>query len=57
MKEPKFPECTGCRFFSAKLDKPECRECGAGEFYEEKINTRQLSRDELMDIYRRDYDE
>ncbi|WLR90981.1 hypothetical protein [Shinella zoogloeoides] len=57
MKETKFPECTGCRFFSAKFERPECRECGAGEFYEEKINTRQPSRDELMDMLQRDYDE
>jgi len=34
--EPKFPDCTGCRFYRASLARPECLECGSGEFFEPK---------------------
>lgn len=57
MKEPKFSDCTGCRYFNPRIVRPECRACGAGEFFEPKINTRQPSNEELWDIYRKDYDE
>ena len=57
VKEPKFPDCIGCKFYSTKFTRPECGECGAGEFFEPKINTRQPSREELMDMLERDYDE
>lgn len=55
--QPKFSECRGCRYFNERIQRPQCRLCGAGEFYEPKINTRQPSDDELMRLLRSDYDE
>lgn len=34
--EPKFDECLGCRFFRPNNPRPECGECGNGEFYDPK---------------------
>lgn len=57
MKELKFPECGDCRFFSKKFTRPQCGECGCGEFYEPKPRRTILSDDELMNEYRKTYDE
>jgi hypothetical protein len=57
LKTPKFPECGDCRFFSKKYTKPECKVCGAGEFYEPRVRSAPPSDDELMNLYRKSYDE
>lgn len=34
--EPKFDECESCVFFRTPVCRPECLECGCGEFFEAK---------------------
>lgn len=44
MREQKFSECRSCRFYNAaRPDQPICRECGVGEFYEERSSRRNLT--------------
>ena len=57
MKRPKFPDCLGCRFFSKKYTRPECKLCDAGEFFEPKQRSAPPTDNELMDLYRETYDE
>lgn len=53
----KFDECEGCRYYNRFRANPICGECGNGEFYERRIRNRELTSDELMNIYRRMSDE
>lgn len=48
---PKFSDCETCIFFSRKRTNPACRQCDSGEFYEEKVRTREKTDDELMSLY------
>lgn len=48
----KFDDCRTCVFFLKRSHlNPICRECDAGEFYEEKRTSREKSREELMKLY------
>lgn len=55
--QPKFTDCTNCRFFSRRVRQPICGECGCGEFFEVRVRGRAPTDDELMSIYRKDYQE
>lgn len=52
---PKFSDCKDCRFFNRISENPVCRECGAGEFFDERIRISNPSKNELMDSYKKDY--
>lgn len=63
MSRPKFPDCTDCKWFlrgrsSGRVNQnPICRECDAGEFFEQRVSNRAPTDDELMSLYRSTYDE
>jgi hypothetical protein len=58
--EPRFSECRECKFFKPFVNTRRCKQCGAGEFFEEKINENFPNADDLMDIFKdmseEDYD-
>lgn len=49
--DQRHPECRDCRFFKPGRASAKCLPCGAGEFFEEKIEPRELSDNELMELY------
>jgi len=49
---PKFPECRDCKFFRPETGSVRCLPCGAGEYFEEKIEDRQPNVDELMEMFK-----
>ncbi|MER9176334.1 hypothetical protein NKH72_22400 [Mesorhizobium sp. M0955] len=57
MSQLKFPDCVSCKFFIRKNKtrrrNPICGSCDNGEFFEERSRSRELSNDELMNIYGR----
>jgi hypothetical protein len=57
VREMKFPDCGDCRFFNRKIERPQCKECGCGEFFEARVRNTVPTDDELMFIYRKDFDE
>jgi len=46
----RFLECRDCRFLLRDRPSPICVRCGAGEFFEERIDDRQPTESELMKI-------
>ncbi len=50
--EPRFDECRDCRFYRVAAVATRCKQCGAGEFFEEKDESGQPSDTELMDMLR-----
>ncbi len=50
--EPRFDECRDCRFYQVSTFAKSCKMCGAGEFFEERTDSRQPSDNELMDMLR-----
>ncbi len=55
--QPKFDDCKTCIFYSKRRRNPICRSCDAGEFYEEKQSSREMSDDELMSSYKDYHDD
>ena len=57
----KFPDCKDCKFFrrrgAEQMQNPVCGECGAGEFFEERVRSAAPSDNELMNQYRKTYHE
>lgn len=53
--ETKFEECTSCKFFNAEREHRNCKHCGVGEFFEEKVSDRAPTDDELMMMFRKSY--
>lgn len=52
--EPRFPECRECRFYSPRKFLSICLRCGAGEYFEERIDDPAAPTDgELMNLYRK----
>ncbi|SER26497.1 hypothetical protein SAMN05216548_11425 [Faunimonas pinastri] len=46
--KPKFEDCRDCRFYSPSRPSPLCVRCGAGEFFEERIDDDLPDERELM---------
>lgn len=61
MSQPKFPDCLSCKYWIAKRKtrrrNPICGSCDNGEFYEERFRSRELSNNELMNLYSQNYEE
>ncbi|MBX4911343.1 hypothetical protein HJA82_28955 [Rhizobium bangladeshense] len=53
---PKFDDCKSCVFFLRNRVNPVCKQCDSGEFYEQKIRTREKTNHELMELYGEHYD-
>ncbi|RWB95553.1 hypothetical protein [Mesorhizobium sp.] len=55
MSQVKFPDCVSCRYFIRKTrrNNPICGSCDNGEFYEERSRNRELSDNELMNMFGR----
>jgi hypothetical protein len=57
MSQPKFADCVSCKFYirkrKSKIRNPICGACDNGEFFDERSRSRELSDDQLMDIYAR----
>ena len=49
--EPKFPECRECQFYHPRRLLSRCLKCGAGEYFEERFDDRELNETELMKLY------
>jgi hypothetical protein len=51
LREPKFPECLDCKFYHPDRDSSRCIPCGNGEYFEEKVEPRELDDDEAMRFF------
>lgn len=49
--KPKFDDCRTCIYFLRTRVNPICKQCDAGEFYEERQVSREKTLDELMKMY------
>jgi len=49
--KPRHPECRECKFFSSSGINGRCTPCGSGEFFEEKVNDRPPTDNELMRMF------
>jgi hypothetical protein len=49
---PKFPDCTSCKIYRPETGAVKCLSCGAGEFFEEKVDDHQPNDNELMEMFR-----
>lgn len=50
--EPRHDECRTCVFFNARRLSAKCLRCGAGEFYEERVEEQALpDEDELRELF------
>jgi hypothetical protein len=47
----RHPECRDCKFFRPNIGSVHCLPCGAGEFFEEKIDDHQPDEEELMILF------
>jgi hypothetical protein len=48
LREMRFPECIDCKFFKPKRGSAECFSCGAGEYFEPKVDDSDPDDNELM---------
>lgn len=49
---PKYPECTICKNYRPETGHVRCLPCGAGEFFEEKIDDRHPDNWVLMEMFK-----
>lgn len=54
---PKFHDCRTCKYFNQKVENPICGDCGAGEFYTERVNSARPSDNQLLRDYKEFFDE
>jgi hypothetical protein len=51
VREMRFPECIDCKFFRPNRGSPECFSCGAGEYFEAKVDDSDPDDNELMKAF------
>lgn len=47
----RHPECSECKHFKPDTSSVHCLGCGAGEFFEEKIDDHTPDDEELMEMF------
>jgi len=53
IREMRFPECIDCLFFRPSKGSAECLKCGAGEYFEPKIDDSDPDDNDLMSEFRK----
>lgn len=54
---PKFDDCRSCIFFVKNRRNAICGECDAGEFFEQRVRSREKTNHELMKLFEDYYDD
>lgn len=58
MRNPgRFSECRDCLFHNRNRENPLCRDCTAGEFFEERVRIRDVDEDMISTFARMTHDQ